>query len=229
MVRYGCKLATVLSIHFRKMLVSAALSIASLGMKAISGISNAIKMRKEKKRLKSEGATLDEWYASESNQDYMNTEQAQSVMAKLRENLKKNNQVNANTSAVMGGTDEATIASNEATNQAIGDTASAVAGQATEYKNGIRQDYQSQKSVLNQQMSDLNKKSAQSSANAGSNAMQAFGSVVNANKQNAFDGATVGGLFKNLRNPNKGLLGRQSSPLDGATAPDGNLLKYIQK
>jgi hypothetical protein len=180
------------------MLISAALSLASLGAKAISGIKNSIAMGKEKKSLEGQRNSLDDWYNAESNQDYLNTEQSQSVLAKLRESLKRNNAINANTSEVMGGTVESDIANKEISNQAVSDTMVGLGGQATAYKNDIRKDYQGQKTAIDGKISAINVGQAQSAANAGSNAMGALGSVISANKMDAFGGQKVGGIFKDL-------------------------------
>lgn len=182
------------------MLISTALSLASLGSKAISGISNAIKMKKEKKNIQNQMDSLDAWYNANENQDYLDTEQSQNILGKLRDSMKKNNEIAANTSEVMGGTEEANLANKEADNKALSDTMIGLGEQATAHKDELTKEYQGQKNDLNKQMSELNKEQIQSSVNAGQNAMGAFGAVTNANAAGAFGNRK---LFDFLRQKNE--------------------------
>jgi hypothetical protein len=189
------------------MLISSALSLASLAAKAGSGIVSAIRANKERKHLQGQMNSLDDWYNAESNQDYVNTDQAQSVLSKLRETLAKNKEVNNNTAAVMGGTAEAQIAANQGGNDATAQTLAALAAQDTNRDDALRQQYVNQKESLSSRMSELRGAQIQGAINAGANAMGALGSVTSADSQGAFgDKQLFGGLKKIAA-------GNQSAPI----------------
>jgi len=177
------------------MLVSTALTLASLGAKLGSGIANAVKMNDQMKSARKEMASLDDWYKAESNEDYLNTDQAQNVLRKLREMIKKNQEVTQNTAAVMGGTAEAQVAANESNNQALAEAMSGLAAQDTVRKDSLRGDYLGQKRSLQERLYQLKSAQMQSLVNAGQNAGDAIGTVAGGEAADAFGGKTLGDLF----------------------------------
>jgi hypothetical protein len=148
-------------------------------------------------QLQKRQSELDTWYNKEYNQNYLDTEEARSVLRILsnqrKEAMKKVDQGNA----ITGASDEARVATASKLNQSLGDQTARLAGQGTYRKYLTDRQYQSLKFGLDQmQLQNLQNKS-QNWANFMSNAANAGLGFAETSGTGAFD--TWENRWKNRR------------------------------
>lgn len=157
--------------------ISAAASIAG---SVISG-NNAAKA--ERRRRANIQKQLDEnqaWYNKNYNEDFTQRADAQAVLQRTEENIKKRNQQARARQAVLGGTEESVAAEKEANNKALADATSSIAVAAQQRKDNIKQQYQQNKANLQAQLNDSQAAQAQNVSEAGTNILNTVGSIANA-------------------------------------------------
>lgn len=157
--------------------ISAAASIAG---SVISG-NNAAKA--ERRRRANIQKQLDEnqaWYNKNYNEDFTQRADAQAVLQRTEENIKKRNQQARARQAVLGGTEESVAAEKEANNKALADATSSIAVAAQQRKDNIEQQYQQNKANLQAQLNDSQAAQAQNVSEAGTNILNTVGSIANA-------------------------------------------------
>lgn len=154
--------------------------LALLGAAATvaGGIGSAVAAGKARQQLDSLGREYDTMFNKDYYQDYTQRADVQSALARMREQMKRNSEANRNTAAVTGATPEAAIAAQEADRRQLGETTSNIAGQATTYKDQVKNRYMQQKQFLTQQrITDLNNQSAGFASLASMGAKVATGGV----------------------------------------------------
>lgn len=135
--------------------------------KAMKGVKNNLEQQRKKNQ---------DWYDRRYNEDATQRADAQAILRRVEESIKKRNQQAAGTQAVMGGTDESVAAAKAANNEALTSAATNIAVNAEARKDAIESQYQQTDTSLQQQLNDLEIKKAanisqaiQGVAKAGSN------------------------------------------------------------
>lgn len=157
--------------------IGAALSIGS----SLFGGSEAAKA--ERRRRENIQKQMDEnqaWYNKNYNEDFTQRADAQAVLQRTEENIKKRNQQARARQAVLGGTEESVAAEKEANNKALADATSSIAVAAQQRKDNIEQQYQQNKANLQAQLNDSQAAQAQNVSEAGTNILNTVGSIANA-------------------------------------------------
>lgn len=117
------------------------LGALGLGMSAASGIFGAIKASKaaaaQKKAIAKQEAKNDAWYNNQYYQNYMDSTEAKSAMQRVKETLQRENADARAQAAVSGATPEAAVAQQRANQQSLENTATTLAGNATQRKNYV--------------------------------------------------------------------------------------------
>lgn len=151
---------------------------ASLG----SGRANAEVAGQIKKRQ----SELENWYNKEYNTNYLDTEEAQSTIQILRDQMKDQMKKVDQGNAIRGASDEARIATADKLQRNLGQNTTRLAGYATRYKDMIRREYQNRKSYLDYlELQNLQRKADQWGNLAG-NAMTAGIGFAQAGGEGAF-------------------------------------------
>lgn len=157
--------------------IGAALSIGS----SLFGGSEAAKA--ERRRRENIQKQMDEnqaWYNKNYNEDFTQRADAQAVLQRTEENIKKRNQQARARQAVLGGTEESVAAEKEANNKALADATSSIAEAAQQRKDDIDAQYRQTKANLQAQLNDSQAAQAQNTAYATSGALMAASSIANA-------------------------------------------------
>lgn len=159
-------------------MVLAALSLAAAGAGAIG---SAVERNKARKALEQQKAESEAMYNQDYYSDYTQRADVQSALGRMRDQMKENMASRRNTSAVTGGTPEAAVAGQKADNEVLGKTVSNIAGQASSYKDSVRNRYLQQKSYYDaQKIAGYNEQGAQWSnfaSNAASLAASSAGNL----------------------------------------------------
>lgn len=171
------------------------------GVSALSSLFASLKSAQANKladaQLRKRQSELDVWYNKEYNQNYLDTDEAKSIMTILenqrKEQMKKVDQNNA----IKGASDEARIATADKLNRGIADNVTRLAGYGTRYKDMMRREYQGLKSNLDTLDWQNLQAKAQNWANFGNNAMSAGIGFAEAAGNGAFD--TWENRYKNWR------------------------------
>lgn len=131
-------------------MIPLSLITTGIGIAGAAGgmIGSAIENRKARAITDKQIAKNDAMFNQDYYSDYTQRADVQSAFARQREMMKENSNRNRNTSAVMGSTPEAAIASQKADNQALGETVNAVAGQASNFKQHAKDVYQANDNAL---------------------------------------------------------------------------------
>ena len=161
------------------------------GLSALSSLFGSLKSAQSNKsidrQLARRQSELDTWYNKEYNINYLDTEEARSIVQLLNrqreEGMKKVNQGNV----IRGASDERRVATAEELNENIADSLTRLAGYGTRYKQGIRREYQQRKAGLEDlEYRNLQNKSEQWS-NFMNNATAAGIGFAQAGGEGAFD------------------------------------------
>lgn len=147
-------------------MILAALSLAGAAAGALGAARENELARKITNRQMADNENA---YKQDYFQDYTQRADVQSSMARMREMMRERADASRNTAAVMGSTPEVAVAEQKADNEVLGDTISNVAGQASAYKDNIRNRYLQQKLYIqNKQQQDAVNQANQWSKFAGS-------------------------------------------------------------
>ena len=134
--------------------LGAAGSIAG-GIASMRAANNARKMVEQEKN------DNQNWYDRRFNEDATQKADAQRILSMTEESIKNRNKQAAGSQAVMGGTDESTAAAKAANNQALSDATGTINALAERQKNRVEDQYQQNKSVINQDLENIERQKAQ--------------------------------------------------------------------
>lgn len=180
----------------------------SVGSALFSGIKSARAARKAKQQVEQQKAENTAWYNRRYNEDGTQRADAQRLLRRTQEAITNRNKDAAATQAVVGGTEESVAATKKANANALSETASAINANAEARKDDIESSYRSQDSALNNQLNNMELQRSQNIANAGSQAIAAFGKIAS-----ALDTAGVG-EGKSTKATTQGLNDKQKTTLD---------------
>lgn len=180
----------------------------SVGSALFSGIKSARAARKAKQQVEQQKAENTAWYNRRYNEDGTQRADAQRLLRRTQEAITNRNKDAAATQAVVGGTEESVAATKKANANALSETASAINANAEARKDNIESSYRSQDSALNNQLNNMELQRSQNIANAGSQAIAAFGKAAS-----AIDAAGVG-EGKSTKATTQGLNDKQKTTLD---------------
>jgi hypothetical protein len=123
-------------------LISAA---AAIGSSIYGGVKGGNARRRQDELLNKQEAENKAWYNSNALGDYMKRQDVQNLMRQLRQQLREQNQTQANMSVVTGATPEQQAAQKELSNRAIADAYSNIAAQGQLYKDRVTDRYMAMK------------------------------------------------------------------------------------
>ncbi len=146
---------------------------AALGSAIYGAIASAKYNNKARQLIQQQRDDNKRWYDTKMNEDYTQRTDAQNVINRQRELLNERYKQARATNVVAGGTDESVAMQKAAANDAMAQTMSDIAANASAYKEGVENAYRQQDQALNQQQ-------AQTYANQGAATAQAAGQAVNA-------------------------------------------------
>lgn len=131
-------------------------SIIGAGMQAAGaiwgGISAAKSAKKVKENIEEEKRENQDWYDRRYNEDATQRADAQRLLTMTEESIKKRNKAAAGTAAVMGGSTESVAAEKAVNNEALAETTSKIAADASARKDAIEAAYQERDANLEQQL-----------------------------------------------------------------------------
>lgn len=141
------------------------------------GIAASKAMKKMKNMINQQKQENQNWYDRRYHEDATQRADAQALLTKTEESIRRRNRAAAGTQAVMGGTDESVAAAKEANNKAYSDAVSSINAQATQDKENIENKYLSTKSQLDGQLQQLEGQKAQQITGAIQGTLNAAGSM----------------------------------------------------
>lgn len=147
---------------------------AQIGSSIYGAIKSSQANERAQKLLQGQIDENQKWYDTKMNEDFMQRSDVQNVLRKQRDLLQEQYKRARATNIVAGGTDEQLALQQQAANATMGDTMANIAAQATDYKEGIENQYRSQKAALTQQQIGIE----QGNANAIAQAAGQVGSAV---------------------------------------------------
>ncbi len=131
-------------------------SIIGAGMQAAGaiwgGISAAKSAKKVKQNIEEQKQKNQDWYDRRYNEDATQRADAQRLITMTEESIKKRNKAAAGTAAVMGGSTESVAAEKAVNNEALAETTSKIAADASARKDAIEAAYQERDANLEQQL-----------------------------------------------------------------------------
>ena len=139
-------------------LIGAGLGLAS---SIAGGIANRKARRKQEQMLAQQQRENQAWYDRRYNEDPTKRADTVRLLTQMQEQIKNRNRAAKGRQAVMGGTEDSTIAVKEANNKTLADTTSQIVAANEARKDAIEQQYQQNKrSIQGQQMQMEAEKSA---------------------------------------------------------------------
>ena len=138
--------------------VPIAMGVAAVG----SAIGNMISNRKRKKELEKQQRLADAersnnqaMYEKDYYTPYTETTEAKAALETAREHLAEDGKKSAHASAIVGDSNERSIAQKEASNKAFTNLVRSIAGQGQSFKNAVRGQYLSGKALNNQAQASI--------------------------------------------------------------------------
>lgn len=161
------------------------------GLSAISSLFGSLKSAQQNNavdaQLHQRQSELDSWYNREYNQNYLDTDEARSVVQVLNnqraEQMKKVDQGNA----IKGASDETRVATADKLNRSLGDQTTRLAGMGTQRKYLTDRQYQNLKFGLDQTEQETLMRKSQNWTNFMNNAVNAGMGFAEAGANGAFD------------------------------------------
>lgn len=129
--------------------IGGALGIAG---QVLGGISGSKAAREERRALRAQQQKNQNWYDRRYNEDATQRADAQRLLNRVEESVKRRNKAAAGTAAVMGGSPEAAAAARAQNNEAISDAVSQISANAEARKDTIEQQYLERDAQLEQQL-----------------------------------------------------------------------------
>ena len=125
------------------------------------GIASTRAANNARKMVEQEKNDNQNWYDRRFNEDATQKADAQRILSMTEESIKNRNKQAAGSQAVMGGTDESTAAAKAVNNQALSDATGTISALAEKQKNRVEDQYQQNKSVINQDLENIEQQKAQ--------------------------------------------------------------------
>lgn len=129
------------------------------------------------KQIADAQAKNEAWWQQKQNENYLDSADAQAALAKAKEMAAEQLQYARGRQAVMGGTGADYARAQQSANKMLSDTMSGLAQAGAARKDAAEQTYMAQSNALTQQLMDMYKNRAASSAAAGSGALQSLGQI----------------------------------------------------
>ncbi len=139
--------------------------------KALKQQQREIQRRREENR---------DWYNRRYNEDATARADAQRAITRAEEAIKRRNAAAAGTASVMGGSQEAVIAAQEANNKMLADISSQIAVAGEQRKDQIESEYRAREDSYAQQNMNLEAQRAQAVAQATQGLLGAAGNIASA-------------------------------------------------
>ncbi len=134
---------------------------------AIFGGAKASKAMKQRKRnIEAQRTENRDWYNRRYNEDATQRGDAQRLLTKTGEAIRRRNRQAAGVQAVTGGTEESVAAAKMANSEAMADAASRIVAQADARKDNIEASYRQRNAQLNDQLSQMEYNKAVNTAQA---------------------------------------------------------------
>lgn len=130
------------------------------------GISASKAMKRVKRNIEEQRKQNQDWYDRRYNEDATQRADAQAMLTRAEEAIKKRNQQAAGAAAVMGGTEESVAATKAANAQAMADAASAITVAGEKRKDAIENQYMATDNNLVDQLNAVEKGKAQAVSQA---------------------------------------------------------------
>lgn len=156
----------------------------ALGSSIYGAIASSKLNKKAQKLIQQQRDDNRAWYNARMSEDYTQRSDAQAVINKQRELLNEQYRNASATNVVSGGTDEALALQKAAANDAMAQTMSDIASEASEYKNNVEKQYRAQDAALNQQQAQIAADQAKASAQAASQTVNAGLNLMGAGMMN---------------------------------------------
>lgn len=155
---------------------------AALGVAGsiIGGISSKKQMRRMREELERRKAENRDWYNRAYNEDITQRADAQRAITRAEEAMKSRNAAAAGTAAVMGGSNDAVVAAQDANNRTLADITSRIAASGEERKAKVEENYNKIKDALEQQQMELDMQKVRAKAQATQGLFNAAGSIFSA-------------------------------------------------
>lgn len=134
--------------------------VSALGT-LFSGLSARRQARKAERQLEQRKEALDKEYAHDKNTNYLDTESARSTLALLRRQNQRQQEALNNNAVKSGASDEAKVAAAGRLNESYADAVSQIAGMGTEYKQRLKENYQSRSDALDDALLNVKLQKAQ--------------------------------------------------------------------
>lgn len=159
-------------------------SIVGAGLSAVGsvfgGISASKAMKKVKNNLLSQKEANEAWYNRRYNEDATQRADAQRILAKTEESIRKRNKQAAGIQAVMGGTEESVASTKEANNKALAEAASQIAVNGEARKDQIEHAYQQRNQQIDEELNNIELNKAKAIGSAVQGVTQAGASIADA-------------------------------------------------
>lgn len=145
---------------------------------AIFGGAKASKAMKQRKRnIEAQRTENRDWYNRRYNEDATQRGDAQRMLTKTSEAIRRRNRQAAGVQSVTGGTEESVAAAKMANSEAMADAASQIVAQADARKDNIEEQYRQRNSQLNDQLSQMEYNKAMNTAQAITGVANAAGDI----------------------------------------------------
>ena len=122
-------------------------AVGALGS-LFSGIGARKQARKAEKQIHERKDALTTEYAQDKNTDYLDTEAARSTLALLRRQNRRAQEAMNNNAVKSGASDEAKVAAAARQNENYANAVSRIAGMGTQYKQRLKENYQTRMDSL---------------------------------------------------------------------------------
>lgn len=155
----------------------------AVGGAIAGGIAAARSAAKQRQMIAKERNSNQNWYNQRYNEDSTQRADAQAAMTNMRNAMAERSAASAGTTAVMGGTSEASAAEKAAQNAALGQTTQQIVINGENRKDNIENQYRTRDAALAQEQLNTERQKAQSIQNATSQLSGTAGSIFGANNK----------------------------------------------
>lgn len=130
-------------------------SLIGAGVKVAADVVGGIKrteaIEKAQDELDKKERAATDWYTRRYNEDATQRADAQRALTKTEEAMKQRNRAAQGAAAVMGGSQDAVLAAQQANAAAMADTASSIAANAESRKDAVEAQFRAQKDAISDQ------------------------------------------------------------------------------
>lgn len=157
--------------------------VTALGSSIYGAIASSKQNKKAQQLLQQQRDDNKAWYEAKMSEDYTQRSDAQNVINKQRELLNEQYKNAKATNAVAGGSDASIAMQKAAANDAMAQTMSDIASEASQYKDQAEQQYRAQDAALDQQQAQIAADQAKATAQAAGQAVNASMNLLGATLQ----------------------------------------------